>query len=81
MKNETREVLDLMYEAIEPVPFNLLTPPELSTYSEDELICMVQAILAEPRDMLPLDRAALAAINSELSLRDTLKAQRNRYEN
>ena len=69
MKREADEVLDLMNEALEPVPYNLLTPPELSAYSENDLLQMVRVILSEPHGMTPMDKACLEAINSEFVVR------------
>lgn len=75
MTRETKDVLDLMYEALEPVPFNLLTPPELSVYSENDLLNMVKDILAQPKELTSLDRACLVAIGAEFQLRDAQKGQ------
>jgi hypothetical protein len=67
VKRETEEILDLMQEALEPVPFNLLAPPALSAYSEDDLLNMVADLLCQPPT--PLNVSCLAAINSEFIVR------------
>jgi hypothetical protein len=66
-----------MAEALEPVSFNLFTPPELSAYSEDDLLGMFASILSAPGEPTLLDRACMEAINTELFIRDA----RTRYAN
>ena len=67
MKREADEVLDLMNEALSPVPHNLLSPPELSAYSESDLLTMVADLLCQPPT--PLNVSCLDAINSEFIAR------------
>jgi hypothetical protein len=75
MNRETREVLDLMNDALDPLVHTRIADVlgDMSAYSEDQLLGMVMCILAEPDEMALLDRAALQAINNEFILRGAKK--------
>jgi hypothetical protein len=50
--------------------------PELCEYSEDDLLCMVATILAEPGELTALGNDCLSAINSEFIVRANRKPEK-----